>query len=55
MDSYAMYEALQREFEEKGGAYLISYLFNVIDAQQKRFISDQKHIAELENELNRMD
>lgn len=55
MDSYAIYEALQREFEEKGGAYLISYLFNVIDAQQKRFISDQKHIAELENALNRKD
>ena len=57
IEPYVVYEILQREFADKGGAYayLIPYLFNVIDAQQKRFISDQKRIAELESELNRKD
>ena len=57
VEPYAVYEILQRELADKGGtyAYLIPYLFNVIDAQQKRFISDQKRIAELESELKRKD
>ena len=57
VEPYTIYEILQRELADKGGAYahLIPYLFNVIDAQQKRFISDQKRIAELESELKRKD
>ena len=51
--SYEVYEILQRELADKGGA--IPYFFNVIDAQQKFSITLQERIAELENELKRKD
>ncbi len=51
--SYVIYEILQRELADKGGA--IPYFFNVIDAQQKFSVALQERIAELENELKRKD
>ena len=53
LNTQDIYEILYREFGKE--EMLIPFFLSVIDSQQKRLLSTQKRIAELENELNRKD
>ena len=57
LNSQDIYEIVYREFaeEKKSSALTIPFFFSVIDSQQKKLLSMQQHIAELESELKRKD